>query len=1497
MTRAMRASGASSAQERTISILGHVLLALLAYVPILRTEPGIVAADTKSYLYLDPAKLLSRAVTMWDPNVGMGTLTHQTIGYLFPMGPWYWVFERLGFPDWVAQRLWLASVIFAAGAGMLFLARTLRWGGVGPIVAALAYAFSPYVLDYSARISVILLPWAALPWLIALAQRALARGGWRHPALFALVVLSVGGVNATALVFAGIAPVLWFPFAVWVNRDASLGRAVATMARIGGLTSALCVWWVVGLAVQGGYGIPILRYTETIETVARTSLSSEVLRGLGYWFFYGNDKLGPWIEPAVDYTQKPWLIVVGFAIPTLALAGMAVLRWRHRAYAACLIVVGTVIAVGAHAYDDPSPLGRAFKSLANTSTVGLALRSTPRAIPLISLGMALLLGATVTALRRRVPTTGLVGAALAMALVLAGLPPLFTGDLAVGEFIKRPEELPSYWPEAAAYLDTRGDETRVLELPGTDFASYRWGNTIDPITPYLMDRPYVARELIPYGTPGTADLLNALDRRMQEGVFEASSLAPVARLMRAGDIVLRNDLLTERYRTPRPRVLWNQLAVQEVAGIGAAKAFGPPSATRPSGKVPVVDEHELAVPSGSAEPPAVGVLAVSDTPSIVSSAPDTRGLLVAGDGEGLVELAAAGLLDAPEDRGPIRYAASLTGKRAWAEALDGAGTLVVTDSNRKRARRWGTVRENTGFTETAAFESLRDDPTDARLDLFPEQTAADQTVVEPRGVRAVRSTRYGNPVSYTPEDRAANAFDGELDTAWRVGAFAKVEGERLRVDLSTAGTFERVRLVQPQTGPRNRVITRIRLHFDRPTRGQAGATRHSVEAELGPESLRADGQEIRFPRRRFRSLDIEILSTNFGIRPKYDGQSGVGFAEVDLAKVDLAKADRTGVRVDEVVRLPTELLARAGERWLEHAVAIVVSRQRSSPADPARGDEEPSLVRTFSTPTPRSFALTGTARIAPTVPDEEIDRLLGVAGAAEGGITARSDGRLPGDLRSRASAALDGDLATAWQPGLLAQPGHWLEAETASPISFDRLDLAVVADGRHSVPTRIRLDVDGGEGVGAGAVNRFLDLPVIDDGPAGKVTTIPLTFERVSGSRFRLTVEEVRAVSTPDFFSGTPLDLPVAIAELGIPGLRMARPASAFATGCRDDLVRLEGAPLPVRLTGTAAALEAREGLAVESCPPLVDLPAGSHDLRSAAGRRTGIDIDRLVLQATATPALASTPSRRQAAPRIRVQGVTRTSFDLQVDRAAESYWLVLGQSHNLGWRATVNGRRLNPPVLVDGYANGWRMPPSSAGPSTVRLEWTPQRSVWGGLALSAVALVLCLGIVVFSSVRFSSVKARRGDDAGDPWLEQRPSPPSILRPDLRRPLLVTPLLVGAAFALAAGPPVGLASGLLAALAIFVKPARWLVAFGGAISLAVSGAYVAGQQLRYRYPPDFAWPTNTERAHLIGWLAVALTAATVLHRRLDADNSNEPDPDAEESLKRVGRVGDSAIKP
>ena len=123
-----------------------------------------------------PGRLLARAPSMWDPNIGMGTVTHQNIGYLFPMGPYYWLLDtarraRLG----RAAALARLAPVLRRRSGVLYLLRTFGLRGPGVVVAALAYMLTPYALDYAARISVLLLPWAALPWMIALDPQGVAR--------------------------------------------------------------------------------------------------------------------------------------------------------------------------------------------------------------------------------------------------------------------------------------------------------------------------------------------------------------------------------------------------------------------------------------------------------------------------------------------------------------------------------------------------------------------------------------------------------------------------------------------------------------------------------------------------------------------------------------------------------------------------------------------------------------------------------------------------------------------------------------------------------------------------------------------------------------------------------------------------------------------------------------------------------------------------------------------------------------------------------------------------------------------------------------------------------------------------------------------------------------------------------------------------------------------------------------------------------------------------
>ena len=1458
-----------------------VVPAVLAYVPLLLTAPGVVGADTKTYLYLDPGGILRDAPYLWDEQVGFGTVTHQTIGYLFPMGPYYWLMEALGVPDWTAQRLWLGSVLFAAAMGVRFLVRTLggadRSRRAGLLVAALAYMLSPYFLAYAARISVILLPWAALPWLIALTARAVRRGGWRDPAWFALVVLVVGGINATALLLVGLGPLLWLVWAVWVEREATVREAVAAGARIGALTLATSLWWIAGLWAQGRFGLPVIRYTETYKTVAEASNAPEVLRGLGYWFFYGTDKLGPWIEPSVSYTNDVPLLTLSYALPVLALLGAALVRWRHRAFVCALVVVGGLAAVGGHPWQAGSVLGRAFTAMTRTDA-GLSLRSTPRAVPLVVLGTSLLLGALVTALGRRLPRLAVPVAGLACLLVVLNLPPLWSGTL-VADNLQRDEDLPTYWLDAADWLDARGDDTRILEVPGTDFASYRWGNTVDPVTPGLLGRPYAARELFQWGSAQSADLLNAYDRRLHEDSMDPRSVAEIARLLGVGDLVARNDLQYERFRTARPRQLWDLLV--RSPGLGDPVGFGDPAPNVAGPEQTLVDEIELGTDPTLPDPPPVAAFPVEDPLPILRTHVAEHPLLAAADGEGIVDAAAAGVLDA--DQALFSSAWFADDPDGFATVYDQDADLLVTDTNRRRAHRWGSLREITGYTEQAGEEPPGYDPTDQRLEVFPTSgdDAATVTVLRPRsepgittGAR-VTATDYGNPITYTPDDRPALALDGDLDTAWRAGALGDPVGERLVIELDEPVTVGSVNLVQPLTLERNRWITDLRLHFDDGS---------SVDVALDERSRDEDGsgQDVGFAPRQITRLELEVLGTNVGWRPRYEGLSGVGFAEVRVP----------GVGIEELVRPPMDLLEAAGPSSLDHRLTWVLTRLRSNPAEPVRGDEEEAMRRLLSVPTARSVSVAGTARLSAFAGDDVIDALVGLPDAAAGGVTATSGRRLAGSLRDRASAAIDGDPTTSWTNFFQQQREAFLRFELPAPITVDRLDLQVVADGRHSVPTRVRIEaaVDGA----APTPVAGLDLPPIADGDQpGATVTVPLDLPSpITTDTVIVVVEQVRQVPTRDWYSNLPTILPVAIAEVGIPGIALAPATGELPGTCRDDLLTIDGAPVAVQVAGTVDDALDRGELAVVPCGATtggVDLDAGEHVVRTASGRDAGVGIDQLRLASAAGGAALppeALPRDVPPGPPVEVTGDGRVSDEAVVRHLDGPFWLVLGQSHSEGWTLAVDGVDQGPPVLADGFANGWLVDPGDATEVEVALAWWPQRVVWVALALSALAALVTVGLALLGR----RSPRRRPPVPAD---AARPDDPSLVWPPLQPVAVVdrrgTALVVGAtvvaaALNLPAGPPL---LALLPVAAVAWLACRWrrgssLPAAVAAAALAASAAYAVVRQLRYRFPADFAWPTELDRVHVLGVVALLLLGVQALRDLAQPRGPGASDTDPED---------------
>lgn len=1401
-------------------------IAALTYIPVILSSPGEVGADTKTYLYLDPGGVLSDARLLWDSDVALGTVTHQNIGYLWPMGPFYWVFETLGSPDWFAQRIWLGSLLFAAAMGVRFLLRVFDWSGPGLGVAMAAYGLSPYLLDYSARISAVLLPWAGLPWMIGLTVLAVRHGGWRHPARFALVVLTVGSVNATSLLLVGLAPVLWLAHVTLIERSVPWRRSVATALRIGLASAVVSVWWIAGLVLQGRYSLPVTRYTETYEAVAGASTAPEILRGLGYWFFYGNDKFGAWIEPSVEYTQGVWLLFLTFGLVVLALVAVTVVRWRHRSFFVALLVLGALIGIGGHPFDDPSFLGRLFKDFTRTDA-GLALRSTPRAAPMVVLATSVLLGTVVSALHARLPRPGRTLGVLTLAAIVLANPAMWKVRM-IEDNLHRDEDLPTYWLEAAAAFDADDDGTRIWELPGSDFASYRWGNTVDPITPGLIDRGYVARELVPFGSAASADLLTAFDRRLQEGSLESASVVPIAQLMSVGDLVHRADLTYERFRTPRPEPMADFL--ESVPGLGEPIGFGEPAPNVAGPEQTLLDEVALSIDPTLPDPAPVTSYAVPDPLDVVRLRSGESVLIVVGDGEGLVDAAAAGALDL--ERTVVFGADLAVDDELRASLTDSATEIVITDSNRRRARLWGTLRENVGVTELAGTEPLLFDPGDNRLPVFPAASSTagldvddTRTVAVQDGGPRVTASSFGNPVTYALDDRPVHAADGDVSTAWAVAAFAEGRGEFLRYDFGTPVTIESLHAVQPLVEA-NRRITEVEIRAD--------SERRTVD--LTPQSWLPDGETVAFEPLTGAVFDIVITDLDVPVLSTYPGGlSAVGFAELTLGESG---------PTTEWIRTPRALVDRLDDALDTHGLTVVLTRERSNPQEPVRGTPESGMRRIVPLPQDRRFSVSGTVRLDPDVRSEQLDVFLG---RTDGALVVTSTGSLEGNFLAVPSAMLDGDPTTRFIGRFDDQVGQAWRVRNTTPFAIDGVELDVVVGPLQSVPTELLVTVDDVE------AGRF---PTgLSPSETERVETIVLPITAESATTVRIEVSASADTLTRDWYSNAFISMPFAIAEMRVGGLGLGA-AGPVDTGCVDGLVRIDGHGVPVRISGDAEAARRGEALDLTACDVV---PVSAGDVRiDTTGSSLPVTIDQLVLR-----------SERPVPPPPIMPAVSPdwesdVRLTVEIPPGDVDRWLVLGQSHNPGWTATLDGVSLGPPTLVDGFANGWAVPASGG---TVELVWTPQQLVDRALAFSAVAV---LAILVLA-VRSVPNPAGRTTVAMPTFID----PPRRGVRRSRRTAVLAAVGTGL-FALANLPSwlyAALAIGGVAALGAARREAARLPAALAAGLFAVTSLLIMAEQALERHPPDFGWPKQFAEFHALGVLTILLLAVEYVRSALASDEA------------------------
>lgn len=1405
--------------SRHSTAVSVAVLATLAFLPALTAAPGRMPADSKLYVYLNPGRFLSDTTTTFDPRQFAGWVPHQHIAYLWPTGSWFWFFERLGVPDWVAHRLWIGALLVAAGLGVRWMTRVLGLSPLAALVAALVYQLSPYILAYVSRTSVLLLPWAGLGWIVGCTVLAARRGRWRHPASIALIVFTVGAVNATALAMIIPAPALWLLHAGW-RGECSWRRVATTAGKVALLSTVVSLWWIAMLVIQGRHGADVLAFSESLESVSFTSTSTEVLRGLGYWLFYIRDSFLATTTASIDHLASIPVIVAGFLLVGGCVLGVVTTRWAHRRYAAMLIGVGTILAVGVHPIDDSSPL---MSLLVGDGEGGLALalRSSTRAVPVLLLGLALGAAVLVDGVRRHrwsLPRTSfsirseLVVAGLFGLIAVVNLPALRNGGF-VDPALERDQDPPQAWLDASAELDALPAGSRVLQVPGTEFGAYRWGYTVDQPLPALTERPLVTRDLLPLGSPAAMDLVFALDDRFQDGTAEPTAIAPVARLLGVDTVWVTGDIAFDRFRLARPEIVDDLLTDDAAgeAGLLPPRRFGEP--TSMAADIAMIDEQSLGDPRVGAPIAPVSLVGIDDAVPTIRVKTDE--LVLSGDGAGIVDAAAAGVIDGTE---LIRYSASLGNDLVT--GVDDADRLVVTDTNRDRAHHWRSSQDVTGFTESGGpdDEVLRFESGDQRLAVFDDDDAATQTVSIQDGPVVARASAYGEPFAYLPEHRPVMAIDGDLTTAWTVADRFTAVGEF--IELRTDAGIDHVTLRQPDGAPTRRSISAVDLTVD---------DRTPRRVELDDTSLRGDGQRIELePTAGPTTITITIASTNDPQPPIGPAIGGVGFAEIDVGLGSTT----------EYIRPPLDGLEASADAP-DTPVTLVFTRLRVDPTDRWRSDPEPELRRRFDLERPLTSDLDVTIRLDQRTTGDPLADLLGES--------VSDDAHLTGVPAARGASAVDNDSTTSWITPF-GQP-------TGPTVTFRSVGDA--SDAGTGTATSISVDQPGGDTSpvtrltltdAAGSVDVTLPSPGPSSEPPGP-TTVDVALPRaVALAGLTIQIADVEPRSTIDRRFGESITLPAAISEIRFDGSSPAvQPTPTIVADCRTDLLTVDASPVGVSYTTDPATLLAGDELDVELCDAPTTLAVGTHEI-VGVGSATGLQIDRVVL-----PEPGPVSGADVVVP-VTVS-TSRTERVVEVPPCPSGCWIVLGEGFNTAWSASTDGRSLGAPELVDANANGWYLDPSTEA-RTVTMSWTAQRPLTIALFASLLSVLALVALVIVDRRRDGDatlpVRTPAIDPAGPAWSR------NAAVATAGTTIVAAALLIGWMWA-----PI---AAIALAPAFVLRRSRIAGWVGVAIVLG-AGAVVTSVVRSERPFPNAGWPVRFEWLH--GWtlLGVILLTCSALFAR------------------------------
>lgn len=720
-------------------------------------QPGRIVGDTKLDLVVDPGGFLQRSLTMWDPEGFLGQVQNQAYGYLFPMGPFFWLGRLADVDPWVVQRLWWALLWCVAFVGMVKLARALGIGTANlQLVGGLLYALSPRVLTIMGVNSIEAWPASVAPWVLLPLVLGSSTGRPRlRAAQSALAVGCIGGVNAVAT--AAVLPLA----TLWLLMSPP-GESRRRMLRWWPpLVLAVTAWWWLPLVLLGRYSPPFLDHIEGATTTTVSASILDALRGTTNWVPRATTSY----EAGRDLLISPSSVVALALVAAIGLAGLAHRRVPHQRFLVAGVLAGVVLTTLGHTVGVSGWGAGGLQDLLDGPLA--AMRNIHKFDPVVRipvvLGFVHLLTVVLARVRESDDAEAVRWSTRAVAVVVtaavaAAVAPAWTARVAPpGSFLS----VPDYWAEAADWLGEQPDSTTLL-APATRFGDYLWGSTGDDVMQPLASSAWTSRLLVPLTPDGTVRLMDSITDQLASG--SAATGLP-ATLSRAGidHLLVRFDL-AEASDPERAELVWRTL--RSTPGISLAETFGPPVGG--SAQVQDVLARRFVDGGWRTQHPAIAVFVVDPDADGVDQ-PDSAPLgdvpVVVGGSETVTGLDRLGVLEA----GPVL----LAGDRP-----EGAtGPWVLTDGLRRSEVDFALVDRNRSASLTV------DDPYTldrAAHDFTSATDDASRSVPELQGAASLTASSARGWVNsgglVSPSAAPWAAFDGDDRTAWRVvGASGRLD--------------------------------------------------------------------------------------------------------------------------------------------------------------------------------------------------------------------------------------------------------------------------------------------------------------------------------------------------------------------------------------------------------------------------------------------------------------------------------------------------------------------------------------------------------------------------------------------------------------------------------------------------------------------------------------------------------------------------------------------------